>query len=197
MTASSRLVKVRRLALVFGLIPAIVLCSWPGPPAGPAHAHSSDDSRKTYRGLTRLSAAELERVYACGTVGSWPVGYFRGRLLVMTDYPFPRAAVVVSGLGWKGKHIGHDGGFVNQFACRRRIDSTAVIEPSWYDGKPCVAMQYAPGTPLFGNVRDEFREVAPELYLGLVYQVHPPRHIGYMCLESDPSRPSTTAPGRH
>jgi hypothetical protein len=45
-------------------------------------------------------------------------------------------------------------------------------------------MEYAPGTPILGNVRDEIREIAPGLYLGRLYERCPPRFLGYFALEA-------------
>jgi hypothetical protein len=176
------------LVLVFGLLPAIVFLS----------RHGSEQVRAgqeccccclTYKCLPRLTACQLEQLYAQADVGRFPVGFMRGRLLVMTDFPFPKASVVLSGLAWKGKHVGPDGTFINQFTGVRAIGSKAFIGPSWYDGRPAIVMQYPPNTALFGNIRDEFREIAPGLYLGQIYQRCPcPRFLGFMCLEIVPCK---------
>ena len=43
------------------------------------------------------------------------------------------------------------------------------MEESWLDGRPCLVMQYAPDAPVFGNVRDELRQIAPGVWLGRSY----------------------------
>jgi hypothetical protein len=179
---------ILRLALTFVVLPSVVLTL--GLSVNPAAAgeDSERERRRTYEGLTLLSACELEQMYASACPGEMPVGFLRGRLLVLVDFPMPRASVACSGLAWKGKHIAADGTFINQFTCRRRISSKAVIAESWLDGKPSIVMAYPPGTPLFENVRDEFREVHPRLYLGLVYRRCPKGLIGYMCLQVDPKK---------
>ena len=139
--------------------------------------------------MVGLNACQLERIFACAEVGCPPVGFYHGRLLVMAeDRPFPKAQVALSGCFWKGKHFAPDGHLTNQFVCRRRISTDACIGPSWYDGKPCVAIDYAPGTPLFANLRDEFRQIGPGLYIGRLYEVCPRRFMAWMCLELDPCR---------
>jgi hypothetical protein len=173
--------------LVFGLLPALgMVCGLaPAPPEvcdGPGVCCLDSP-----RWLRKLDPCDLLRMYGCADVGRFPVGYMRGGLLVMTDFPCPRLSVALSGLAWKGKHVGCDGTFINQFTGVRAIGSQAFIGPSWYDGKPTIVMQYPPKTPLFGNIRDEFREISPGLYLGLIFERCPcPRHLGYMYLQIDP-----------
>src|SRR4051794_1967543 len=116
MLNSPLMAKAGRLSLLCALAASIVLVGGLAPSADPALAASHRDrADPTCRGLTELTACELERMYASAEVGNFPTGFLRGRLLVMTDYPFPRATVTVSQWGWKGKHIGCDGTFINQF----------------------------------------------------------------------------------
>jgi hypothetical protein len=42
---------------------------------------------------------------------------------------------------------------------------------SWLDGQPCVVLDYSETSFVAGWIRDEIREVAPGLYLGLVWGV--------------------------
>ena len=68
----------------------------------------------------------------------------------------------------------------------RRLDSCASVAlgDSWLDGRPCQVMEYPAGTPLFGNVRDELRELSPGLWLGMYYEREPhPKLRGYFALE--------------
>ena len=60
----------------------------------------------------------------------------------------------------------------------------AELGVSGYDGKPCLVFQYPPDTPLFGNMYDELREVAPGLYLARLYERCPcPRFRGYFAIQ--------------
>jgi hypothetical protein len=84
--------------------------------------------------------------------------------------------------------VAPDGSFVNRWAGGvRAIRSHYTIGPSWADGRPAVVMEYPPGTPVFGNTRDELRAVAPGLYLGPIYDRCPcPLLRGYVVLEAEP-----------
>ena len=42
-------------------------------------------------------------------------------------------------------------------------------DASRLDGRPCIVLDYSKTSRVAGWVRDEIREVAPRLYLGLVY----------------------------
>ena len=41
--------------------------------------------------------------------------------------------------------------------------------PSWLDGKECTVLDYSETSLIAHRVRDEIREVAPGLYLGVVF----------------------------
>ena len=46
---------------------------------------------------------------------------------------------------------------------------TSTTGPSWLDGAPSMILDYRGTSRIYGNYRDEIREVAPGLYLGLMY----------------------------
>jgi hypothetical protein len=49
------------------------------------------------------------------------------------------------------------------------VSADTRVEPSWLDGQPCFTMQYAPNAPVFGNVRDEVRQISTDMWLGRRY----------------------------
>ena len=96
----------------------------------------------------------------------------------------PRLRARLNGVAWKGKVFRPDGTYINQWVGFRAIEGTVALGPSWYDGKPCVVVDHPPGTKVFGNARDELREVAPGLWLGRFYEVCPCGKLqGYFVLE--------------
>jgi hypothetical protein len=144
----------------------------------------ADGSCLTPRDLARLDRVQLDAVFSTGTVGEWPVGFGRGRILLRVDGKMPRVRVWLQGLAWKGKVFHPDGTFVNQWAGFRAVASHVEVGPSWHDGRPCLVLQYPPGTPIFGNARDELREVSPGLWLGRFYAICPSgKFEGYFALE--------------
>lgn len=138
----------------------------------------------TPRYLSRLDRDQLDAIFATGAVGEAPIGFGRGRILLRTDGKMPRVRARLQGLAWKGKVFHPDGTFVNQWAGFRAIASRVEVGPSWYDGRPCLVLEYPPGTPIFGDARDELREVSPGLWLGRFYAICPSGKLeGYFALE--------------
>ena len=79
------------------------------------------------------------------------------------------ASAKMSNLAWKGKYFEPDGEITNQWIGFKAITGQTVIGASVYDGRPSIVIEYPPGTAVFGNARDEIREIAPGLYLGRFY----------------------------
>lgn len=137
--------------------------------------------------LKRLGPGELECLFAQGEAGCPPVGHAYGKVLVVTDARCPRLRARMSSSVWKGKIFDECGGIINQWVGFRAIEGHVDQQASWYDGRPCTVIEYAPGTPMFGNARDELREVGPGMYLGRFYEVCPcPKFRGYFALELRP-----------
>jgi hypothetical protein len=130
-----------------------------------------------------MSECELEQLFAAADLGEPPCGCLRGHVLCFTGMKLPRARAKLAGCVWRGKCFAPDGEIVNQFPGFRAIHTHSVPAPSWYDGKPCLAVEYQPGTPLFANNRDEIRQLGPGLYLCRLYQRCPcPKLVGYLAL---------------
>lgn len=152
----------------------------------PAQQESAAKASLSGDSLKNLSARDLEALFRDGKAEPLPAGFARGRLLVVCGYRMPRLSIRLEEFAWKGKHFGDDGSFINQFAGFQALSSQAVMGTSWLDGKPCLVLEYAPGTPLFGNVRDEVRRIGPDLYLALAYERCPcPRIRRYISLTPD------------
>lgn len=123
--------------------------------------------------LTCLSWCELEQLYRQATPGAIPAGYLRGRAIYCPGAPLSSARSKVSQSLWHGKHFcPADGTLINQWCLgTQAVRARVGYGESWLDGKPSIVMDYR-GTShiVWSNVRDEIREVAPGLYLGLMYQ---------------------------
>jgi hypothetical protein len=142
----------------------------------------ADGPSLTPRDLDRLDRVQLDAIFATGTASEAPVGFARGHILLRVDGRALRARL--QGLAWKGKVFHFDGTFINQWAGFRALASRVEFGPSWYDGRPCLVLQYPPGTPIFGNTRDELRELCPGLWLGRYYAICPCGKLeGYFTLE--------------
>jgi hypothetical protein len=147
--------------------------------------------------LDSLSVCQLDQLFAGAGTGPIPLGYARGHVLLMTDARHPRMRARLVGLAWKGKHFAPDGSFVNQWPGFRAVRAQAVCGPSWFDGEPCLAVDYPDGAPVFGNTRDELRQIGPGLYLGRLYERCPcPRFRGYFAIEVNPCLPCPAVPAQ-
>ena len=159
-----------------------VLASAPGSGAAPCPL--------SLQQLKKLSECELERLFANAPPGAVPVGYARGATLLMTSARMPRLKARLADSVWKGKHFEESGDFINQWIAFQALRGHAQVGTSWHDEKPCIVIEYPPNTPLFGNTRDELREVAPGLYLAGLYEKCPcPRFRGYFAIQIGTSCP--------
>jgi hypothetical protein len=113
--------------------------------------------------LVHMSHEELESLYCASPPAPVLDGYFPGRSSRM-----PR----VTGMVWKGKQFcAADASIINRW-CFGIMAVQAQVYPgeSWLDGKPALIMDYRGSSKVWSNVRDELREVAPGLYLGIMYK---------------------------
>src|SRR5262249_9101845 len=132
----------------------------------------------------QLSAVELDKLFKGSDLGNIPVGDLDGQVLCVADR-HGRLKVWVSNLVWRGKYGGEDAYLSNRWVGnQRRIGGYYVTGPNWVDGRPAFILDYPAGTPIFGNMHDELREIAPGLYLGLMFDSCPcPKFRGYFAIE--------------
>ncbi|MCW2622330.1 MAG: hypothetical protein JWL64_1932, partial [Frankiales bacterium] len=51
----------------------------------------------------------------------------------------------------------------------RAFAAQVYEQGSWHDGAPCIVLDYSTTSLLARKVRDEIREIAPDVFLGLVF----------------------------
>jgi hypothetical protein len=161
--------------LVAGLLACAPAPAGDGPPESGPSVWSGDPA-----GLHELSVCELDDLFRRSTIHEIPHGWLPGEVIVFTNMPATKLAKRVANNHWKGKHIEPDGSFINQFKTRQALTSCLTVGPSYLDGQPCIICEYPRWTPLFGPMRDEYREIAPGLFLGRQYRRVPHvRFLGY------------------
>jgi hypothetical protein len=139
--------------------------------------------------LLGMSPAELESVYRQGTAVGIPAGRIRGTALLA---PGTRRARVLSRsarLLWQGKVFEQgQSTAVNRFFGFRVIRGQVYQGQSWLDGQPALVLDYSQTSRVYADNRDEIRQVAPGLYLGLMYNrtTAPPALQMYFALDSRP-----------
>jgi hypothetical protein len=117
-----------------------------------------------------MSRCELEDLYRRAVVGPVPSGFAPGRAIYS---PGSRLTVLRSRLTrllWQGKVFPGDDTMVNRMLGLQVIRADVYYAQSWFDGGQTLVLDYADSSKVWADVRDEMREVAPGLWLGLTYR---------------------------
>jgi hypothetical protein len=124
--------------------------------------------------LVNMSGAELDELFRRSPPGEIPDGEANGQVLVgFENETLSDTAAKVAGLVvWQGKVFDREKGeLVNKVGPFgvKTIRAKVYKEPSWFDGKEAIILDYSDTSVVAQWIRDEIREVAPGLYLGLVF----------------------------
>jgi hypothetical protein len=123
--------------------------------------------------LLRMSNDELEELFRQSPAGEIRDGDADGTVLMApgTGVSFV-AARILRLIAWQGKVFDRDKGElrnkVGPFGFKL-VRAKVYKEPSWFDQKETIVLDYSKTSLLARRIRDEIREVAPGLYLGLVF----------------------------
>jgi len=165
------------LAFLGGLITAGVACAQaPVVPVG-----------LSVERLLQMCPAELEAVYRQGCAAAIPAGPIKGTALLATGSPHAHALSRGSRLIWQGKVFEPcQSTAVNRFFCLPVIRGQVYPGCSWHDGGPALILDYCQTSWVYKDYRDEIRQVAPGLYLGLMHDrtTAPPKLVMYFALEA-------------
>lgn len=124
--------------------------------------------------LARMSWVEMECLYRAAEAGAIPTGTTRGLAFYSPCDKHAALRSRTTKLLWKGKEFDCAGtSLVNRWCGLKAIKAQVYYGPSWLDGKPSIIMDYACTSHVWKDVRDEVREIAPGLYLGLMYHRKP------------------------
>ena len=120
--------------------------------------------------LLRLDGPRLDALYATGAPSPLPAGRVRGKVLMYPGtWKAPHASRLAS-LVWQGKVFRPaDNTLTNRVFGLPALPAVVYPGASWLDGRPASIVDYEHTSFLYRNYRDEIREVAPGLYLGLMY----------------------------
>jgi hypothetical protein len=119
------------------------------------------------------TTGELGDLFRAGTVGAIPHGRGKGTVLIGTGGALARLAAALSyALAWRGKVVNaHEGRLKNLVTplAIQAIEAAVYKQDSWYDGEPCIVLDYSKTSFVAHKIRDEIREIAPGVFLGLVF----------------------------
>lgn len=123
--------------------------------------------------LPSMRGGQLDELFAAAPAGSIPVGLGRGQALIASGSFAARPMVAfVRLLAWRGKEFDRQGrtlrNLISPFGVRA-IKADVYLDASRLDGRPCIVLDYSKTSRVAGWIRDEIREVAPGLYVGLVF----------------------------
>jgi hypothetical protein len=149
--------------------------------------------------LACLSWCELEALYRAARPGAPPAGYVPGLPIYDPAKRLSSLRGKVTGMLWRGKHFRCDGSLINQWCGLRAIRAEVYYGTSWLDGGPAVIMDYGNSSWVWADVRDEIREVAPGVFLGVMYLRRCPQPRLKMFFALDATSPAcpTVLPAEH
>lgn len=129
----------------------------------------SGEAPRTPRALASHSEAELLNLFRQGVAIAPPVGKVRGTPLIRPGTALgPHLSVAGRGV-WQGKVFQDDATVVNRFFGIRSVRAKVSTQPSWIDGAPALVLDYQDTSRIYARYRDEIRQVAPGLLLGVMF----------------------------
>jgi len=128
----------------------------------------------THNDLLDLSGEELDELFRRSPAGEIPNGDAEGKVLVGSDDDdvSDKVAWIARTLAWKGKVFNREKGDLKNKILPfgiKAVRAKVYKEASWFDGEETIVLDYSKTSFFARKVRDEIREVAPGLFLGLVY----------------------------
>jgi hypothetical protein len=123
--------------------------------------------------LLSMTQADLDALFAASPSGPIPQGEANGTAIVAPGTAFsPNIASFISYFAWQGKVFDAASGTlknrIGPFGLNAII-ARVYKDPSWFDQKECIVLDYSETSTVAHWIRDEIRLVGPGLYLGLVY----------------------------
>ena len=129
--------------------------------------------------LITMTKPELARLFSSGRAGAVPDGRGRGTVLLGTGGLAAQVAARLSyALAWRGKVVSARTARLLNILTPLQVEAIAAMiykQDSWYDGAPCIVLDYSKTSFVARRIRDEIREIAPGIYLGIVFWGH--RHV--------------------
>lgn len=123
--------------------------------------------------LLKMSQAQLDGLFRASPAGDIPRGEAVGTAIIDPGTALSEiAAKFVHFFAWKGKVFDAETGQLRNEILpigMKTIVAKVYKDKSWFDEKECIALDYSQTSLIAHWIRDEIREVAPGLYLGIVF----------------------------
>jgi hypothetical protein len=123
--------------------------------------------------LMAMSQQELDDLFTRSPAGPIPDGPAKGTAIIAPGTRFSdEIAQIINHFAWQGKTFdGPRGVLTNKISVLgfNAIVAEVYKGESWLDHKECIVLDYSKTSLIARRVRDEIRQVAPNIYLGKVY----------------------------
>jgi hypothetical protein len=124
--------------------------------------------------LLRMTQEEIDELFrSVDDPGPIPAGSADGTVIVARGSEVSETAAKVAHLiAWQGKVFDPEKGqLLNKVGPlgEHAVRADVYRGDSWFDGNPAIILDYSRTSLVAHWVRDEIRQVAPGLYLGIVY----------------------------
>ncbi len=131
------------------------------------------DAPLTSEQLLAMSQQQLDALFTSSPPGTIPNGQARGTAIIAPGTTYSaEIARFVNVFAWQGKVFDAARGTLVNRITPFGVDAIIAdvyVAPSWLDNKPCIVLDYSKTSTVAHWIRDEIREVGPNLYLGVVY----------------------------
>ena len=123
--------------------------------------------------LLKMSFEELDALFGRSPAGPIPNGPAEGTAIIAPGTAFSdEVAKIINIFAWKGKEFDAEHGTLTNRILP--IGLNAIVaqiyrEPSWFDQKECIVLDYSKTSLVAHWIRDEIRLIGPDFYLGRVY----------------------------
>ncbi|MFI9325778.1 hypothetical protein ACIGXI_39190 [Kitasatospora aureofaciens] len=123
--------------------------------------------------LLEADDGRLEELFRMSPPGDIPKGPMEGTAIIGAGSWVARPVALLVGLAvWRGKVFYPEAGYLSNRLSP--LDMLAIVAtvtpgPSLLDERDCIVIDYSRTSLVVGAVRDELRQVGPDLYLGLIW----------------------------
>jgi hypothetical protein len=124
--------------------------------------------------LLKMTQPQLDALFTGGAPKPVPNGPAKGTAIIAPGTTFsPAIAQFISVFAWEGKVFDATRGLLTNRLPLLGVNAIIAeisTAPSWFDGKPCLVLDYSKTSIVAHWIRDEIRRIGPKLYLGKVYR---------------------------
>jgi hypothetical protein len=123
--------------------------------------------------LLDMTQEQLDDLFKASPAGDIPNGEAEGTAIIAPGTRVSGAiAKAINLFAWQGKVFDAEKGLLKNRILVFGFDAIVARVykgPSWLDGKECIVLDYSDTSIVAQWIRDEIRQIGPNLYLGKVY----------------------------